>query len=61
MTLMLAMFSAALAATWGLSQAVSQEANQGESVRPAFSQAFPRTQGSWLAWRPARRANSAWK
>jgi 3,4-dihydroxy-2-butanone 4-phosphate synthase len=48
MPLMLAMFSAALAGTWGLSQAVSQEANQGESVRPAFSQALPRMDGGHL-------------
>jgi quercetin dioxygenase-like cupin family protein len=48
MTLMLAMLSAVLAGTWGLSQVASQEANRGESVRPAFSQALPRMDSGHL-------------
>jgi len=48
MTLMLAMLSAALAGTWGLSQVASQEATWGERVRPTFSQALPRLDGGHL-------------
>ena len=40
-TPMLAIVSAVLAGTWGLSQAASQGATRGESVRPAFSKALP--------------------
>ncbi len=47
-TPMLAILSALLAGTWGLSQAASQEANPGESVRPAFSQALPQMDGGKL-------------
>ena len=48
MTLMLAILSAALVGTWGLSKVASQEANWGESVRPTFSQALPRMDGGHL-------------
>ena len=48
MTLMVAMLSAALAGTWGLSQVASQEANRSESVRPTFSQPLPRMDGDHL-------------
>lgn len=44
----LAILTALLAGTWGLSQAASQEATLGESVRPAFSQALPQMDGGKL-------------